>query len=481
MSFTYRMLWGAAGGALLVAAGPVGAQTPSAQIDQLQDQIHQLQQQLQSLQTEVNSQAQQAPAPTQAAGPRITQTPGNRFGFESADGQNSIALTGRLHFDVGDYLDYHPDSKAAVQDLNSGVNARRARIGVVGKFAGDWNYSLIFDFGGSTDTGNPSAIENAYVTYNGFKPLAFDLGYMDTPFTLDEATSSNDIMFIERASIQAVATSINTGDFRSAFGARSNNDRYWAGVYLTGPTSGQTHGTGEPVGAFGRFSYQVLQAPNYSFHLGVDASGLMKPAAVGGVRTIGSLSDRPELRIDPTSIIGTGALGTAANPASGAAIFGVETAAAYNSLFLQGEYYHIQVDRDGLPANNFDGGYVEASWTVTGEHRNYIPATGAYSGINPAQAFSLSAGHWGAFELAARYSEVNLDDNFQTGVAVPAGSNGVGGGRQTVYAVGVNWYPNTNMRFMLDYLHGVINKGSSTGSELGGNFDALALRTQIAF
>ena len=41
-------------------------------------------------------------------------------------------------------------SKAAVQDLNSGVNARRARIGVVGKFAGDWNYSLIFDFGGST-------------------------------------------------------------------------------------------------------------------------------------------------------------------------------------------------------------------------------------------------------------------------------------------------------------------------------------------
>ena len=134
-----------------------------------------------------------------------------------------------------------------------------------------------------------------------------------------------------------------------------------------------------------------------------------------------------------------------------------------------------------MPANNFDGGYVEASLDGDGRAPQLHSRDGRLFRHQSGPAFSLSAGHWGALELAARYSEVNLDDNFQTGVAVRAGSNGVGGGRQTVYAVGVNWYPNTNMRFMLDYLHGVINKGSSTGSELGGNFDALALRTQIAF
>src|SRR6202047_2714942 len=76
-----------------------------------------------------------APHVVQTAG---NQTAGNRLGLESADGRYSIYPTGRLHFDVGDYLNYQPASKfAAVQDLNSGVNARRARLGVTGKFAGD--------------------------------------------------------------------------------------------------------------------------------------------------------------------------------------------------------------------------------------------------------------------------------------------------------------------------------------------------------
>jgi len=81
--------------------------------------------------------------------PHIAQTEGNRFGLESPDGRNSIFLTGRLHFDVGDYFDYQAGSHfAAVHNLNSGVNARRARLGVTGKFAGDWAYTLIYDFGG---------------------------------------------------------------------------------------------------------------------------------------------------------------------------------------------------------------------------------------------------------------------------------------------------------------------------------------------
>src|SRR5207248_9489397 len=135
------------------------------------------------------------PVPAPAPAPHVVQTPQNRFGLESADGRNSIFLTGRLHFDVGDYFDYQPASRfAAVQNLHSGVNARRARLGVTGKFAGDWNYTFIYDFGGSSDgfpptSGAPSSgIQNALLTYNGFNkgplPLAFDIGYLDTPFSL---------------------------------------------------------------------------------------------------------------------------------------------------------------------------------------------------------------------------------------------------------------------------------------------------------
>ena len=179
------------------------------------------------------------PEPPSKPAPHVVQTEGNRFGLESPDGRNSIFLTGRLHFDVGDYLDYRPGSKfAAVQNLNSGVNARRARLGVTGKFAGDWTYSLIYDLGGSSDgfpptSGAPSSgIQIAQLTYNGLNkgplPLAFDIGYMDTQFTLEQATSTNDIMFVERPSIQVVASNIFADDFRSGMGVRSNNDRYWA-------------------------------------------------------------------------------------------------------------------------------------------------------------------------------------------------------------------------------------------------------------
>jgi len=215
----------------------------------------------------------EAEAPT-PSGPHVTQSSKNRFGLESANGRYSIALTGRLHLDAGDYLDYHPQSRfASVQNLNSGVNARRARLGVVGKFAGDWNYTLIFDLGGSSDGlstpgARRSGIQNAFITYNGLNkgpmPLAFDLGYLDTPFTLGRATSSNDILLVERPSAGIIASDIMAGDSRSALGVRSNDDRYWAGVYLTGPRAGDPHNTGEQMGAVGRAAYQVLQQPDYA-------------------------------------------------------------------------------------------------------------------------------------------------------------------------------------------------------------------------
>src|SRR5258708_22444687 len=77
--------------------------------------------------------------------------PNNRPTIWSADGQNCISLTSRVHFDGGGY-DYHPNTAGTVpQRLDDGVNLRRARIGVLGKFMGDWNYALIYDFGGSSD------------------------------------------------------------------------------------------------------------------------------------------------------------------------------------------------------------------------------------------------------------------------------------------------------------------------------------------
>jgi len=435
----------------------------------------------------------------------IVKMPNNRPTICTADEQNCISMTSRLHFDAGGY-DYRPNTPATnPKHLDDGVNARRARIGVVGKFMGDWNYALIYDFGGSSDGfagtgsaggtevgflpgGRLSGIENAYLSYTGLKPfggqLAIEGGYMNLPYTLEQAMSSNNILFMERASAQVIATSIAAGDNRSTVGARWYNDRFWAGAYATGPTSGAIHsgsstnpnGTTEQFGAVARAAGQVISGPDYSFHIGADAEFLIAPAhnQITGAQTL-TLRDRPELRLDPTDIISTGAL----SGVSGAQVYSVELAGTYGPLFFQGEYFWYNIDRGalpGLPSLKFDGGYLQASWVLTGETHNYNSATGAYNGIVPANPVSLSSGGWGGWEIAGRISMIDLNDQLAT-------ANGVAGGRQTIYTAGLNWYVNRNVRFMFNYLHGDIAKPASAtnSSDVGAKFDAFAMRTQVAF
>ena len=64
-----------------------------------------------------------------------------------------------------------------------------------------------------------------------------------------------------------------------------------------------------------------------------------------------------------------------------------------------------------------------------------------------------------------------------------AAANGVAGGRQTIYMLALNWYVNRNVRLMFDYLHGDVAKQVSAvnAHDAGAKFDAVAMRTQIAF
>ena len=524
---------GAVLGASLVAAGQANAQSApvSKQIDALQQQIQSLQTQLQSLQTQVTqsqndakaAQSQAAAASAAAAqaaaapannGPHVTQTAGNHFGLSSADGRYSVELTGRYQFDAGTYFNYDKDGKGtSPNDLNSGVNARRARIGVTGTFGGDWKYWLIYDFGGTSDTYNPllsgagaSGIENGYIEYTGFKPLYIDLGYIDAPFTLDEPTGSNDIMFMERSSAQQLAANLVGGDNRAAFGGHWNSDRLWVGLYLTGPTAGALHslsattlapassstatvttntvytaaygGSAEQLGAFGRIAGQVIDDTDFSVHLGAGAAGLIQPAhSAAGVQAV-SFSDRPELRIDPTSLISL-----SVSNVSGAAVYNGEAAAQLGPVYLQGEYYYTDINRFEGKDVTFDGSYIEAAVSLTGDVRKYNPVAGAYSMPKPANPFGWSDGGFtgaGAWELAGRFSTVNLNQD----TAISGGKISGNGGDQRVYTFGVNWYVNNNVRFDFDYLHGDIDKAglnkAGTGYvPAGQSFDAVAVRSQF--
>ena len=87
---------------------------------------------------------------------------------------------------------------------------------------------------------------------------------------------------------------------------------------------------------------------------------------------------------------------------------------------------------------------------LTGESRRYNPATGSFQNPRPKAPFS-SEGGFGAWELAARYSRMNL--NFEEGLAGTAAVPGsVRGGEQYDLTLGVNWYLNPNFKVMMNYL-----------------------------
>jgi phosphate-selective porin OprO/OprP len=461
---------------LSIGLGCTAALAGDEQIAALQKQLRALEERLDAVQKQSFVNANAAYSPKKAAPfPDVTvKMAGNRPMICTADGFNCVGITGRLHLDVGAY-DYRPNTAFTnPQRLNDGVNARRARLGVVGTFARDFEFGLILDGGGTTD--GTASLNQAFLIYRGFKSfhnLAIEGGYIDVPYTLDEATSSNNIMFLERAAPNVVATSINAGDSRSALGLRMNEAWWWAGAYVTGPTTGTgvNHSQRQPLGATGRLVFVPINSKEGSLLIGGDVSYLAQTAGAPNVYNL-TLSDRIEVRIDPASnaLLSTGAL----TNVDSALVLSAEAAAQVGSFYAQGEYYDYTVQRKfGQGESHFNGGYAQASFMLTGEARKYSAAAGAYGGINPKNPVDFLTGGWGAWEIAGRYSYVNLNDTD----APPA----IRGGRLQNTTVGLNWYATQNVRFMFNWIHGKVYKRDALSRDVGASYDVYAARMQFAF
>lgn len=106
----------------------------------------------------------------------------------------------------------------------------------------------------------------------------------------------------------------------------------------------------------------------------------------------------------------------------------VEVAGARESFMFRGEFFQARWQRKGEGSPQFRGFYVQASWALTGETFNYTQ--GKFLRIRPQNLR-------GAWELAARYSKVNLNDLDITG------------GEERNLTIGVNWYsPGNQFRIM---------------------------------
>jgi phosphate-selective porin OprO/OprP len=135
------------------------------------------------------------------------------------------------------------------------------------------------------------------------------------------------------------------------------------------------------------------------------------------------------------------------------------------------EYVHteVPVTRNGVSDDIAAKAWqVAASWVLTGE-----PATDAGAGVRPRAIFDPSTGHWGAFQIAARVHELEVDR-----AVVDLGFAATGSSRKAQsWTVGLNWILTGNVKYVLNFERTVFDDDEGVRRPENG----VAFRTQLNF
>jgi phosphate-selective porin OprO/OprP len=364
---------------------------------------------------------------------------------ETMDGRASFEIEGRFQFDTLFYDGIYND--AAGGATASDTRTRRLRLGVGGHLDQDWQWLFIIDV--NNDSGR-ATLDTGQITYTGFSFADLNVGRFKRPFLLDAVTSSKWISTVERSLIYDVARS-HVSDF-SVMASKlydvgtAGKLSWYASLVNEGV---EDYGGGENVN--GRDQYQFYARSAWApwavkadvLHFGIGA-GLVNPAN-------GST-------IDLTTRLGVSAAN--AHTLSYAVNNDWETGA--EALYIRGpfsaqsEYVFRRLDLiDGTSAD-VTGGYLQLTWTLTGESRSYKPYPARPDNVVPADGGT-------AWELVARVDHIELE---RPGLDSATGD---------LATVGVNWYLNKHLHFKLNYLN---VQGDNFGTT---ETDGQAVTTRIAF
>ena len=417
----------------------------------------------------------------------------NGLFFETAHKDFTFHVGGRFHYD---WVWFDPDPALELPpgaggfgEFEDGAFMRRARFQMDGKMweVIDWNVE--FDFAGTSqtstqDTFNRAAASKETVFQDVWiqvseLPLVghFRAGHLKQPMGLENYNSSKYLTFMERGALQDAFLQEYDPGFLLWDNALADQLWWGTGFYrIDAEETGIDFGDGEYAWT-SRIAYLLWDNPDHRYLLHVGASyslreGEFDPTA-GIAQDVVRFRARPEIRNTPR-FVDTGALG-----ADDVDLAGLEMAWVSGPLSIQGEYLMAHVDDAvALPGNaplgdvDFHGYYIFASYFLTGEHRPYDTGTASFGRVKPYENFwwvRTSDGCCkgsGAWELAARWSTVDLSDN------------GLNGGTLDQFTCGVNWYWNPNVRWMWNYNWADRNIDAP---QQDGDLHTLAMRISLDF
>ncbi len=426
---------------------------------------------------------------------------------KSGDGRFTMAVRVRFQFDDANFFQKAGAAlpPGSAKDLSSGTVIRRGFFGVEGKAFNDFWYEFRLNGGGSNGGsagagGVPTAGEGdplislARVAYTGIPNFRVNIGVIEPAFMFEGTTSSGQLMFMERPEIDNIAAdSFGAGDARRGLelvfqkqDALFPGDNLVIGTALTGNKTGSSggHGTGgdEQAQWLAHLGYRFWSNGYSNAAFGGDYSRILNSgtAASGGGSESINLQDRPQIRVDGTRLISTGAM-----IAQTGQMYSFNAGVNIDNFFLGGEYTHFDIDREtvaGGPTTSqpsFSGWYVEGSWVLTGEPKQYTVSStnnevGGFGAPRVANPFSFAGDSWGAWELTTRYSDTDL--NWHENLVA-----GLRGGEERVFLIGMNWYLNQNVKLQVNDMFVHVDKLVAAGGiQIGQNLNILGARLQFS-
>jgi phosphate-selective porin OprO/OprP len=383
------------------------------------------------------------------------------FSISSPDKKFVLKLRGLIQTDARIFID-GPLANGAKT-----IVPRSIRPYIEGTVFQRFDFRLVPDFGNGTTT-----IQDAYVDARFFPELALRVGKFKVPVGLERLQPESATIFAERSLATNLVPNRDLGV--QLWGDISGGVISYAfGLFNGVPDGGSTDlDVNDHKDFAGRLFFQPFLktdvTPLKGLGIGVGASygqelGVVAATALPTYKTPGQqtffryLSD------------GTAANTVIANGATARVV--PQLSYLYGPFSLQGEYAisRQKVTRAATSATLTNKAWqATTSFVLTGENASF-------KGVKPRHPFSIKDHGWGALEVAARYHELDVDNNafptFASATASASDARAFGGG--------VNWYLNDNLRATADFDHTSFKGGAITGNRVSENL--LLGRLQLAF
>ena len=415
--------WGAALAALALGMGTApraGAQETDRTA--LEQRVQQLEQELALLKRKIEvddeAAASKGPQPVLSAG-------SDGFTLRSADSSYQLKLRGYTQFDSRWFTD--------TNNYGPGADTfyfRRIRPIFEGTLANFIDFRIMPDFANSQ-----LVIQDAWANLRFLPEAQLMFGKFKGPVGLERLQSATALWFVERALPTNLVPNRDLGVIAQGV-AREGLFTYQVG-WMNGVTDGGSADTDAN-------NDKDVVARVFAHPFQETEIGALQGLGLGFATTYGH-------EIGTPGSYKTAGQQTFFQFAAGVTQTGTRTRYApqaywyFGPVGLLAEYVYdtAQFARPGaadIRANN-SAWQIAGAWAITGENE-------AYKGLLPSAGFSPGNGHWGALELAARFSQLKVDNNvFANGYANPATQ----AESASLWSVGLNWYLNRNMKLMFNY------------------------------